>query len=247
MRGSARVFGRIAGVMSTPGSRASDLAARQVEQIVSAAQEAAEEIRREARVEQEDLRRWAQEDGNEVVEKARREAEKVLEQARKQAVVLGADARREAEALVADAQDESARTREQTQRAVEGRVAAAEQAAADVLEEARALSGGLRQLGKSLEDHAERILRDVTAAHKRMQADLRVGATRADEPTGAVPARGDRAAEGAPRSTPARRAYVVKGRDDGARGADRDDASDDRPRRGPLDDLEVPSWVGQGD
>ena len=246
MRGSARVFGRIAGVMSTPGSRASDLAARQVEQIVSAAQEAAEEIRREARVEQEDLRRWAQEDGNEVVEKARREAEKVLEQARKQAVVLGADARREAEALVADAQDESARTREQTQRAVEGRVAAAEQAAADVLEEARALSGGLRQLGKSLEDHAERILRDVTAAHKRMQADLRVGATRADEPTGAVPARGDRAAEGAPRSTPARRAYV-KGRDDGERGADRDDASDDRPRRGPLDDLEVPSWVGQGD
>ena len=72
--------------------------------------------------------------------------------------------------------------REQTRRAVEGRVAGAEKAAAEVLEEARALSGGLRQLGKSLEDHADRILRDVQAAHKRMQADLRVGLGRADEP-----------------------------------------------------------------
>ena len=246
MRGSACMFGKIAEVMSSPGQRASDLAAQQVEQIVSAAQEAAEEIRREARLEQEDLRRWAQEDGDEVVEKARREAEKLLEQARKQAVLLGTDARREAEALVADAQMESARTREQTQHAVEGRVAAAENAAADVLEEARALSGGLRLLGKSLEDHAERILRDVTAAHKRMQADLRVGGTRAGEPAGAMPAAADRAADGAPRSAPARRAYAGS-RGDGERAADRDPDSEGRSRRSRLDDLEVPSWVAQGD
>ena len=73
------------------------------------------------------------------------------------------------------AKKESDQIREQTQRAVDGRVAAAEKAAAEVLEEARALSGGLRQLGRSLEEQADRILRDVTAAHKRMQADLRIG------------------------------------------------------------------------
>ncbi len=60
------------------------MVAQQVEQIVSAAHEAAEEIRREARLEQEDLRRWAQEDGDELREKARREAERMLEQAREQ-------------------------------------------------------------------------------------------------------------------------------------------------------------------
>ena len=32
----------------------------------------------------------------------------------------------------------------------------------------------MRQLGRSLEEQADRILRDVQAAHRRMQADLRV-------------------------------------------------------------------------
>ncbi|HEV2787733.1 MAG TPA: hypothetical protein VGV67_15155 [Solirubrobacteraceae bacterium] len=221
--------------------RASDLAAQQVEQIVSAAQAAAEEIRREARLEQEDLRRWAQEDGDDLREKARREAERVLEQARKQALQLGVDAHREAEALLEDAREESARTREQTQRAVDGRVAAAEQAAADVLEEARALSGGLRQLGKSLEDHAEGILRDVTAAHKRMRADLRVGGPAAGEPAKEIPS--EAAAPVGPRSAPARKALATS-RANEARPADGDGASGERPRRNPMDDLEVPSWVG---
>ena len=120
--------------------------------------------------------------------------------------MMGQDARQEAEALVGDARKESEQVREQTQRAVEGRVAGAEKAAAEVLEEAQALSGGLRQLGRSLEEQADRILRDVQAAHKRMQADLRVQSgdelpassvrraagprARAAEPRAGAPARG---------------------------------------------------------
>ena len=127
--------------------------------------------------------------------------------------------------------------REQTERAVDGRVATAEKAAADVLEEARALSGGLRQLGKSLEDHAERILRDVTAAHKRMRAELRVGGSAAGEPASEALAGAAPAPPAAPRSAPARKAFA-EGRADG------DGAHGGRPRRDPMDDLEVPSWVG---
>src|SRR3712207_8436877 len=58
----------------------------------------------------------------------------------------------------------------------EGRIAAAEETAARVVSEARALSSGLRQLGATLTDQGERILRDVATAHRRMQADLRVDA-----------------------------------------------------------------------
>ena len=78
--------------------------------------------------------------------------------------------------LVEDAHKESVQIREQTQRSVDGRVAAAEKAAAEVLEEARTLHDGMRRLGETLTDQAERMLRDVQAAHKQMQADLRVSA-----------------------------------------------------------------------
>ncbi|MDQ4049061.1 MAG: hypothetical protein M3131_06750, partial [Actinomycetota bacterium] len=213
---------------ATPGSGAAELAAQQVEQIVAAAQLAAEEIRAEARLEQEDLRRSAQEDGDKLREEAHRDAERLLDEAREQALLLGTDARREAEALLRDAREESARSREQTQRAVEGRVAAAERAAAEVLEEARALSGGLRQLGKSLEDHAERILRDVTAAHKRMQADLRVGGTRAGEPAATSPGLPDEAAPGGSSSGPA---APSSGRGDQREPVDQDAGRGVRDRR----------------
>ncbi len=104
-------------------------------------------------------------------------------------------------------------------------MASAEKAAAEVLAEARALSGGLRQLGKSLEDHADRILRDVQAAHKRMQADLRIDL-------------GQAAAE--PESEPETKA-----------GASRKEAEPpaskpaDRRRPNPFEDLDVPSWVAR--
>ncbi|MDQ4047954.1 MAG: hypothetical protein M3131_01015 [Actinomycetota bacterium] len=227
----------------TPRPRASELAAEQVEQIVSAAQSAAEEIRREARLEQEGLRRSAEEDADALRKEARREAELVLEQARSEAVLLGTDARRDAEALLKDAREESARIREQSQRAVDGRVAAADKAAGDVLEEARALSAGLRQLGRSLEDHAERILREVTSAHRRMQADLRVEGTRTGEPATAKSPTAKPARPAGARFAP--RDELATSRRDEASAADRDGLPGKHRGRSPLENLEVPPWVAQ--
>jgi vacuolar-type H+-ATPase subunit E/Vma4 len=222
--------------MSASGSRASDLAAQQVEQIVAAAQDAADSIRDEAQAERKDVRAQAKREVERMRDKARAEieaarqkhkdkAEAELNEARKQAVMLSQDARREAEGLVSDAQEESERIREQTRRAVEGRVAAAEQAASQVLQEAQALSGGLRQLGRSLEDQADRILRDVQAAHKRMQADLRV-----------------ESGGGAPLTPIPEREQERPRPDDGS------PAREEPPRRrregaNPFDELEVPSWT----
>jgi hypothetical protein len=225
--------------MSASGSRASDLAAQQVEQIVAAAQDAADRIRDEAQAERKETREQSKRDTARMRDKARAEieaarqkhkdqAEAELNEARKQAVMLGQDARREAEGLVQDAQEEAERVREQTRRAVEGRVAAAEQAAAQVLEEAQALSGGLRQLGRSLEDQADRILRDVQAAHKRMQADLRV------ESGGGAP----------PTPIPDRIRERQRPRADGAPAAgEREEPRRAREGDNPFDELEVPSWT----
>ena len=161
---------------ASPSKRASDLVAQQVEQIVAAAQQAADQIRREAEEERESIRA-----------DARRQGESDLNRARKEAILLSEDARRDAELIVGDARAQSDELREKTQRAVKGRVAAAEVAAAEVLDEAKALSAGLNQLARSLGEQAERILREVQTAHQRMQADLRIGpqeeprAPRADE------------------------------------------------------------------
>ncbi len=222
------------------------MAAQQVEQIVSAAQAAAEEIRNEARLEQQDIRRAAQREGDEAYEKARREADAELAGIRRQALALGESARQDAEAVLRDAREESIKLREKTQRSVDGRVAAAERAAAEVLEEARALSGGLSQLGKSLEEHAARILRDVQVAHKQMQADLRVGSTGGEPPSEALAGtRGDRTRASLPRSAPARRAAAAA-RENAER--PRTGETPVGPKRGnPIEDLEVPSWVGRED
>ena len=67
--------------------------------------------------------------------------------ARKEAIMLTQEARRDAEQILADANAESTRVREQTERAVQGRVAAAEKAAADVLEEARTALRGAHPAG----------------------------------------------------------------------------------------------------
>ena len=85
--------------------------------------------------------------------------------------------------IVADARAQSDALREKTQRAVKGRVAAAEAAAAEVLEEAKALSTGLNQLARSLGQQAAPLLCEVRAAHQRMQADLRIGPQEEPRPT----------------------------------------------------------------
>ncbi len=213
--------------MSASGSRAAELAAQQVEQIVAAAQDAADQIRAEAQAERKDAREQGKRDAERIRQKAREDAEAEVTESRKQAVIMGRQAQEEAEQTVAVAQEESERVREQTRRAVEGRVAAAERAAADVLQEAQALSGGLRHLGRSLEEQADRILRDVQAAHRRMQADLRVQS--GDElPASSSSGRGTRADAEAPQAPP--REAPPRRRADGA-------------SANPFDDLEVPGWT----
>jgi len=203
---------------SNPSTRASDVAARQVEQIVAAAQEAANQIRDDARRELGEIRATGE-----------RDVEKEMNRARKEAILLSQEARRDAEEILANANAVATQLTERTDRAVKGRVAAAEKAAAEVLEEARALSGGLHQLGRSLESQADRILRDVSAAHKRMQADLRIAG-----PVERVP---DRAP--APQTEPA------PGLDADADADEQRSAEDIPPRRrgaNPFADLDVPSW-----
>ncbi len=192
--------------MSAPGSRAAELAAQQVEQIVAAAQGAADEIRAEAEGARKAARDEGKREAEQIRQKAKDESEAELMESRKQAVMMGQQAREEAEA----------------------RVAGAERAAADVLKEAQALSGGLRQLGRSLEEQADRILRDVQAAHRRMQADLRVQS--GDElPDSSSSGRGTRpspAPEPAPREAPPRR-------------------RSGEMKANPFEDLEVPDWTKQ--
>jgi cell division septum initiation protein DivIVA len=228
-------------MIDAQGERASDLAARQVEQIVSAAQAAADDIREKAHADVQHISADALSEAKSTIEQAKRISQDELKAARKEAILLEQDARRDAEAIIADAEHDATMVREKAKRAVDGRVVAAERAAAEVLEEARALSGGLRQLGKALEAHADRILRDVTAAHKRMQSDLRVSPaldadvpdrTTADDDQGAgvSPAKSRRfePADRRPQASP-----------------DDDTPGQARRRANPFEEIEVPSWVGR--
>jgi hypothetical protein len=220
--------------------RAADLAAQQVEQIVQAAEQAADRIKEEAGAE------------------ARREALRELESARK-----------EAKDRLEEAEKESAQIREQTMRAVEGRVAAAENAAAEVLEDARSLHSGMRRLGEALNEQAERMLRDVQAAHRQMQASLRVAPDLETGPRARSRAsseevsddRPSRAAARPARDEPPRERRPARAEPPTPRGADASEseriiaaaeaarAEAERPPRrrsaNPFDDLDVPSWVGR--
>lgn len=134
-------------------SRAAEIAARQVESIVSAAELTAESLRAEARRDGEALRREAEADSEIIRARAQRNAEKLAE-----------DARRRVAQIEKEGHD-----------ALALRMAAAEKAADQVLAEAQAIHAGLRELGSGLSGHAERILRDIQAAHRRMTQDLRRG------------------------------------------------------------------------
>jgi cell division septum initiation protein DivIVA len=169
-----------------PVSRAAELAAQQVESIVTAAQESAAKLAETARSE---------------VESARQEAESVRALARESAQADVEAARKEAAARIRDAQE----------------------AADEVLEQAKAVSGGMKQLAHLLTTHAERILRDVTNSHRAMSADLRAAAR--NEPLPDIEERAP--AEGGPpegeEPAPSRRRASAAGN--------------------PFADLEPPSWV----
>ena len=218
-----------------PRSRAAELAAQQVEAIVSAAQTAAEQIRAEAEQDAARLRRQGEQ---------RAAAE--LEAARRDAISLSNESRDQADKLLAEARRESSELRERAQSEAKVRVSAAEEAAEEVMADARTLTNGLRRLGESLTSQGERILRDVQAAHRRMQADLRVDsgrgpaaevepprpASRRREP--AASRRGEQASEEELLER-VRRAHGT------AEGGTRSRSS--ATRGNPIEDLEVPTWV----
>ena len=225
-----------------------------MESIVAAAQTAADELRAEAERDAKQMRA----DGRTAGERAKAKA-------REEALALSEEARRSAEQLLAEAKREAAELRQKTRRASEEQTAAAKQASDDVLSEAQTLSAGLRRLGESLGSQAERILRDIQAAHRRMQADLRVDGGSSPPPGSDIP-------EFSPR-TPATESLPVSSerlrrRETGAPSRPREATADEseriqraashsaegkarpsrrsRERRSkPVDDLDVPSWVGR--
>jgi hypothetical protein len=162
--------------MSTPSSKAAEIAARQVEQIVEAAQLAADRMQIDSERELQDRRREVEKEGDRIRTEAKRESDKLVEDARVEALKITEEARKKAE----------------------DRTAAAEKAADEALADAQAMSAGLRRLAAALERQAEQILREVQAGHRAIQADLRVASgpgsanTRSSSSAEEAPARSGR-------------------------------------------------------
>jgi hypothetical protein len=170
--------------MGTPGSsKAAEIAARQVQAIVEAAQNAAEQITQ--RAEDEIVARRAELEAE--FEKRRVESEADIERRRAKAESDAEKVRSSAEAEAKrrreHAEEEAKRINETARREAADRVAAAGQAADEALADARAMHAGLRRLGESLSDYAERILRDVQAGHKRLRNDLRIASGYSPSPS----------------------------------------------------------------
>ena len=218
-----------------PSSRAAELAARQVEAIVASAEAAAQEILAEARRESAEMLEVAERDAERLRDEGRRDAEAAMERARRAAEKVAGDARAEAERRVTEAQ----------------------RAADEALEDARVMSHGLRRLGAALGDQADRILRDVQAAHKRLSADLRIASGTSSRAAGPGAARAEPAASEGETKLTAREAEALTRLAERERAAAGEEGSETqrlpRPRRGarreggtPIDDFEVPTWVEPG-
>jgi len=80
-------------------------------------------------------------------------------------------------------------------------------------------------LGQSLEDYAERILRDVQAGHRRLRGDLRIAGGGPPATPGERARRADAEAESAAEAAPAR--------------------GSSRRRANPFDDIDLPNWVAR--
>jgi vacuolar-type H+-ATPase subunit E/Vma4 len=148
---------------------------------------------------------------DEMLTTARQEADRLVEEARQQATEVGSQARAEAQE----------------------RVASARQAADEALADARAISDGLHKLGDLLTGHSERILRDVTNAHRGIAAHLRVAASNASASPGREPRERER--------SPDRAAEPANGNREAASERPRQ-----RTRRGSEADFEPPTWLDNG-
>jgi hypothetical protein len=232
----SRVGAKIGDLMSEreSASKAAEMAARQVEQIVEAAQLAAEQIKVKA-----------EQDAVERRNAVEAELAKQREAVEAEIAKLRGDATAEAEKEKAEATEEAGRVREEAALAAAAlteqarteateRVTAAETAADEALADARAISSGLRRLGQSLEVYAENILRDVQAGHRRLRGDLRV-------------------AGGGPPATPGERARRAASAETGGSFGDTEpEATGKRGagaarggRRSPFEEIDVPEWVGR--
>jgi vacuolar-type H+-ATPase subunit H len=161
--------------------------ARHVEQIVQAAEHAAEQLRAEA--EQRAADRIAE---------AERAAMMRIQAAEEEADELRAEAVAAAEGLRNEAAEAALEARHQAQARARELIADARRVAHEVLREGETLSGHLRELSDSLRVNAERLLRDVRDAHSELSARL----DRA-EPGRAVPgARNDLRAASAASNVP---------------------------------------------
>lgn len=156
-------------------------------------------------------------------ELAAQQVESIVAVAQESAEKLTRAAREEADSVRALARESAQADVEAARKEASARIREAQDAADEVLEQAKAVSGGMKQLAHLLTTHAERILRDVTNSHRAMSADLRAAAR--NEP-------------------------LVNGSDDGEPSApDEPQEADGRRRRpgagreNPFADLEPPSWV----
>jgi hypothetical protein len=168
-------------------------------------------------------------------ELAAQQVESIVEAAQTSARQLAETATKEVEAARQEAEQVRVLARESARADLEAarkeaaeRIAEAQAAADDVLAEAKAVSGGMRQLAHLLTTHAERILRDVTNSHRAISADLRAAVT-ADAPP---PAADEEAAPDEPAPRPRRTARRE-------RGAPRAISAIENP----FDEIEPPSWV----
>ena len=157
----------------------------------------------------------AAEQVEQIVAVAQESARKLTEAARQEADQVRTLARESARADVENARKEAAE-----------RIAEAQAAADDVLAEAKAVSGGMRQLAHLLTTHAERILRDVTNSHRAISADLRA-ASRGEAPAAAAPEPEADAGAAPDPSAPTSRGRARRASGEG----------------NPFADLEPPSWV----
>jgi hypothetical protein len=210
-------------------SKAAEIAGRQVEQIVDAAQLAAEQIKLAAEKSAQERRASVEAELAQQRTAVEAEVEKLRGDATREAEKERSEAAAEAKRLRAEAQKAAVELSEQAQSEASERVAVAEKAADEALADARAISSGLRRLGQGLEDYAEKILRDVQAGHRRLRGDLRI------------------AGGGAP-ATPGERARRENSSETAGSGPEREKPAGGRSRRGgPFEDIDLPSWVGRDD
>jgi hypothetical protein len=149
-----------------------------------------------------------------IVGVAQESAEKLTRAAREEAASVRALARESAQADVEAARKEAA-----------ARIRDAQDAADEVLEQAKAVSGGMKQLAHLLTTHAERILRDVTNSHRAMSADLRAASRNEQPVNGDDGGRSEQEETHEPREPGGRQRRPGAGIEN------------------PFADLEPPSWV----